>query len=103
MRAAPEPPLDFGGGGLLGGNQRPRGPGVADVALDLNVDPVTAEKIREIHALKEDAVNREVGVAGQAHDPNLESTQFHQSLIMKKKDKQCFSSSSFEPPPYLFF
>jgi hypothetical protein len=43
------------------GPVRPRPAGVADVALDLDVDPVTAVKIREIHQLKEEAVAREVG------------------------------------------
>ena len=32
---------------------------MADMAIDLDVDPVTAVKIREIHALKDEAVARE--------------------------------------------
>ena len=50
-----------GGGydGLAPGPRPPRQAGVADMSLDLDVDPVTASKIREIHAQKENAVARE--------------------------------------------
>ena len=52
----------MGGGPMMAPNAgpvRPRPAGVADVALDLDVDPITAVKIREIHQLKEEAVARE--------------------------------------------
>ena len=60
----PIAPMDngLGGGGYDGlapGPRPPRPPGVADMSLDLDVDPVTASKIREIHAQKENAVARE--------------------------------------------
>jgi len=38
---------------------RSRPAGVSDMTLDLDVDPVTAVKIREIHQMKEEAVARE--------------------------------------------
>ena len=54
---------DGGGAGYMAQQAdphgRPRHAGLADVALDLDVDPVTAMKIREIYALKEAAVARE--------------------------------------------
>ena len=60
----PIAPMDngLGGGGYDGlapGPRPPRHAGVADMSLDLDVDPVTASKIREIHALKENAVANE--------------------------------------------
>ena len=60
----PIAPMDngLGGGGYDGlapGPRPPRHAGVADMSLDLDVDPVTASKIREIHAQKENAVSRE--------------------------------------------
>ena len=60
----PIAPMDngLGGGGYDGlapGPRPPRHAGVADMSLDLDVDPVTASKIREIHAQKENAVARE--------------------------------------------
>ena len=57
---SPTDPGWGGGGGNLAPGPRPaRGAGMADMAIDLDVDPVTAVKIREIHALKDDAVARE--------------------------------------------
>ena len=60
----PIAPMDNGLGnggydGLAPGPRPPRHAGVADMSLDLDVDPVTASKIREIHAQKENAVARE--------------------------------------------
>ena len=60
----PISPMDggLGGGqydGLAPGPRPSRLAGVSDLSLDFDVDPVTAQKIREIHALKEDAVARE--------------------------------------------
>eukprot|EP00227_Mantoniella_beaufortii_P003239 CAMPEP_0197616664 /NCGR_PEP_ID=MMETSP1326-20131121/60644_1 /TAXON_ID=1155430 /ORGANISM="Genus nov. species nov., Strain RCC2288" /LENGTH=445 /DNA_ID=CAMNT_0043185551 /DNA_START=406 /DNA_END=1741 /DNA_ORIENTATION=- len=54
--------LSGGGGGMgnpTSGPLRPRPAGVSDLALDLDMDPVTAVKIREIHQLKEEAVAQE--------------------------------------------
>ncbi|ACO69597.1 predicted protein [Micromonas commoda] len=57
---SPTDPGWGGAGGNLAPGPRPaRGAGMADMAIDLDVDPVTAVKIREIHALKDEAVARE--------------------------------------------
>ena len=57
---SPTDPGWAGAGGNLAPGPRPaRGAGMADMAIDLDVDPVTAVKIREIHALKDEAVARE--------------------------------------------